>query len=360
MDPDVVTRRMKLDPGDRVLLTGANGFVGSALARALIRDGRRVVALLEPGAATRNLEGLEIERLTGDIRDLASVQRAIEGCRAAFHVAGLYRFWARNQRDFYSINVLGTRNVLAAARAAGTERVVFTSTVGTLGVHGNGDGATADEMSFPDLRHLFGSYKQSKYVAEHEVLRAAAEGLPVSIVLPTFPLGPRDTGPTPTGRLVVDFLNGRMPGYVDTVLNVVHVEDVAQGHLLALEAGAIGRGYILGGDNLTLQQLLAMLAAWSGLPAPTWRVPRGLSLAVAWCSETVQGRLLRHPPAVPLEAARMSTTRMAFDDGRARRELGYTSRPPIEGVQASAQWFLDNGYISARRTARIAAARATP
>jgi dihydroflavonol-4-reductase len=185
-------------------------------------------------------------------------------------------------------------------------------------------------------------------------LRAAAEGLPVSIVLPTFPLGPGDRVPTPSGRLVLDFLNGRMPGYVDTVLNVVHVDDVARGHILALERGAVGRSYILGGANLSLRELLGDLAAITGLPAPAWRVPRRLTLGAAWISETVEGRLLRRHPRVPLEAARMSTTRMAFDDSRARKELGYQSRPPVEAIEASARWFVENGYVPARRRAKLA------
>jgi dihydroflavonol-4-reductase len=342
-----------LERGDRVLVTGATGFIGSALTRALIGDGRRVVALLEPGVDLRNLEGLEVERLTGDIRDAASVRAAITGCRAVFHVAALYRFWARDPSDFYEINVGGTRNVLDAARAAGTERVVFTSTVGTLGLDGARSGRAADEGCYPDVSHLFGSYKRSKYVAEHEVLRAAAEGLPLSIVLPTFPLGPGDRAPTPTGRLVLDFLNGRVPGYVDTVLNVAHVDDVARGHILALERGAQGRSYILGGENLSLKQLLSELAARTGLPEPALRVPRSLSLAVAWFSDTLEGRLLRRHPAVPLEAARMSTTRMAFDDARARGELGYSPRPAVEAIEESARWFVENGYVIERRRSKV-------
>ena len=349
---------MELEPDDRVFVSGANGFVGSALTRALVSARRRVVVMVEPDADCRNLAGLSVERLTGDIRDRRSVRRALEGCRAAFHVAGLYRFWARDPHDFYAVNVDGTRNVLEAARDLGTERMVFTSTVGTLGVAAGRDGKGADEGSYPDLRHLFGAYKRSKYVAEHEVLRAAAEGLPVSVVLPTFPLGPGDRAPTPTGRLVVDFLNGRMPGYVDTVLNVVHVEDVAQGHILALEHGAVGRSYILGGENLSLHRLLFELADLTGLRRPVLRVPRSVSLGAAALSETVEGRFLRRHPAVPMEAARMSTTRMAFDDGRARHELGYTSRPAVEAIWASARWFVDHGYIKDRRAAKISWRRA--
>ncbi len=341
-----------LEKGDRILVTGASGFIGSALTRALVQDGHQVVTLVEPGGDVRNLEGLAVERVAGDLRRSSDVRDAMRGCRAVFHVAALYRFWAPRPRDFYDINVIGTRNVLEAARAAGVERTVFTSTVGTLGLE---PGAPpADETCFPDVSHLFGSYKRSKYVAEHEVLRAVAEGLPASIVLPTFPLGPGDRVPTPSGRLVLDFLNGRMPGYVDTVLNAVHVDDVARGHILALERGAVGRSYILGGTNLSLRELLADLAAVTGLRPPTWHVPRSLTLGAAWVSDTIEGRLLRRHPAIPLEAARMSTTRMAFDDSRARRELGYHSRPPAEAIEASARWFFDNGYVHRRRRSKLA------
>jgi dihydroflavonol-4-reductase len=334
----------------RVLVTGAGGFIGSAVARALVAEGRQVVGLLEPGADSRNLDGLDVEPVTGDLRDLDAVRGAVAGCASVFHVAALYRFWARDPRVFYDVNVGGTRNVLTAAREAGVGRIVYTSTVGTLGLDA---GRPATELDFPDVGHLFGSYKRSKYVAEHEVLRAAAEGLPVTLVLPTTPLGPGDRAPTPTGRIVLDFLNGRMPGYVDTVLNVVHVDDVARGHLLAHERGAIGRSYILGGENLSLQQLLAVLAERTGLPMPRWQVPRAATLAVARVSEAVEGRLLRRPPRVPLEAARMSTTRMAFDDTRARHELGYAPRPAAHALVDSAHWYVQNGYVKGRRSARI-------
>jgi dihydroflavonol-4-reductase len=203
------------------------------------------------------------------------------------------------------------------------------------------------------VRHLYGSYKRSKYVAEHEVLRAVAEGLPATLVLPTFPLGPGDRAPTPTGQLVLDFLNGRIPGYVDTVLNVVHVDDVAQGHVFALERGRVGRSYILGGENLTLQQLLAQLASLTGLPEPTIKVPRLLSLLVAAVSETVEGTLLRRHPSIPLEAARMSTSRMSFDISRARTELGYEPRPALEALESSARWFAGSGMVAGRRLQRI-------
>ena len=345
---------MNLASGDRVLVTGATGFIGSAVTRQLLTRQVEVVTLVEPGVDAANLDGLDVKQVVGDLRRPADVQQAVSGCRAVFHVAALYRFWARDPSAFYAINVEGTKNVIGASLDAGIERLVYTSTVGTLGLeHVTGSTTAADERSFPDVRHLYGSYKRSKYVAEHEVLRAIAEGLPASIVLPTFPLGPGDRAPTPTGKLVLDFLNGRMPAYVDTVLNVAHVDDVADGQVRALEVGRNGRSYILGGENLTLQQLLGQLAAITGLPAPRVKVPRSLSLAVAAVSETVEGRLLRRHPSVPLEAARMSTSQMAFDTTRARTELGYAPRPAAEALEASARWFAASGRVSERRLRRI-------
>ena len=335
-----------LGAGDRVLVTGANGFIGSAVVRELIRQQCNVVAMIEPGTATANLGGLEVETLECDLRDAVGVREAVDGCRAVFHVAAVYRFWAPDPKVFYDVNVHGTRNLVDAASASAVERVVYTSTVGTLGLDTLETGKGADERSYPDLRHLFGSYKRSKYVAEHEVLRAAAEGLPTTIVLPTFPLGPGDRSPTPTGRVVVEYLNGRIPGYVDTVFNVVHVDDVARGHVLAFNRGAQGRSYILGGENLTMIQLLSEMASLTGRRPPSIRVPRRLSLSVAWLSEAVEGRLLRRAPTVPLEATRMSATKMAFDDSRARAELGYTSRPPSEAIADATRWFVQNGYVT--------------
>lgn len=333
-----------------VLVTGAGGFIGSAITRALLDDGEQVVAFVEPGADSAALDGLDVQQVPGDLRDADAVRKAVTGASSVFHVAALYRFWARDSRDFYDINVGGTRNVLTAARDTSVERMVYTSTVGTLGLDHD---RPATELDYPDVGHLFGGYKRSKYVAEHEVLRAAAEGLPVSLVQPTLPLGPGDRAPTPSGRLVLDFLNGRMPGYVDTVLNPVHVDDVARGHLLVRDRGHVGRSYILGSENLTMQQLLAELAACTGLPAPRLRAPRTAVLAAAWLSDTVEGRLLRRTPRVPLEAARMSTTRMAFDDTRARDELGYAPRPARQALADSARWYADNGYVEAKRLARI-------
>jgi len=342
-----------LDRGDRVLITGAAGFIGSALTRELCGRDAHVVALVEPGRDRRNLDGLDVEEVTADLRDAAAVTKAADGCRAVFHVAALYRFWARDPESFYAINVEGTRNVLAGARKAESERFVYTSTVGTLGLQGATQSRPVDETSYAHVDHLFGLYKQSKYVAEHEVLRAGAEGLPVTLVQPTTPVGPRDRGPTPTGKTVLEFLNGHIPAFVDTTLNIVDVEDVAHGHVLAAERGGPGRSYILGGENLSLQEVLATLGAATGLPAPTRRVPSGLALAVARTSELVEGRLLHRAPSIPLEAAKMSTTQMSFDDTRARTEIGYTSRTALGALEHAARWFAQNGYVRPERLARF-------
>jgi dihydroflavonol-4-reductase len=341
---------VNLATGDRAVVTGAAGFIGSRITRQLLDRGLDVVALLEPGADRRTIDGLDVETRTVDVRDRDAVIKAVSDARVVFHTAALYRFWARDPALFYDVNVGGTLNVIEGATRGGVEKVVYTSTVGTLGLH---DGHQADETSFADVSHLFGGYKRSKYVAEHEVLRAAAQGLPVSLVMPTFPLGPGDRAPTPTGQLVLDFLNGKIPGYVDTALNVAHVDDVAAGHILAAEQGATGRSYILGGENKSLQQLLADMAASAGLPAPRLHVPRALAMGFAHASEFVEGRLLRRQPFVPLEAARMSTTTMVFDDARARTELGYAPRPAKEAIRASVEWFVDTGMVTPRRRAKI-------
>lgn len=342
-----------LVPGDRVAVTGAAGFIGSAITRRLLERGASVVAVAEPSGDPRNVSDLDVEIRSADVRDAHAVRRAIRGCRFVFHAAALYDFWAKDPSIFYSVNVQGTRNVLEAAVAAGAERIVYTSTVGTLGLDGTATGHAATEDSVADVSHLFGHYKRSKYVAEHEALRAAAQGAPISLVLPTFPLGPRDHRPTPTGKVVVDFLNARIPGYVDTAMNVAHVDDLAAGHLLALERGRIGRSYIVGGTNISMRELLALLATVSGLPPVTRRVPSSLALAASVVSEIVEGRVLRRPPSLPLEAVRMSTTSMIFDDARARDELGYTSRPPSVAIEDAVRWFVDNGYVKPARRARL-------
>ncbi len=336
-----------------MVITGASGFIGSAVARAVHARGAHVVALVQPGDDCPNLESIDPERVVADIRDSAAVRDACAGARYVFHLAAIYRFWARDPRVFYEVNVGGTLNVLAAVRAAGCERLVYTSTVGVLGLGtapgAAREGAPSDEACYADIGHLAGPYKGSKYVAEHEVLRACAEGLDACLVLPTFPLGPGDVAPTPTGKVVLDFLNGQMPAFADTALNVAHVDDLAVGHVAALERGGKGRSYILGGENMPMRAILATLADYCGLPVPRLRVPRGLTLTAGAASTLIQGRLLRREPRVPLEAARMSATRMTFSDERSRAEIGYTSRPAREAITESARWFVAHGYVTARR-----------
>jgi dihydroflavonol-4-reductase len=348
-----VTGPVTIEPGDRVVITGAAGFIGSAVARAVQARGATIVAVVEPGANDRNLEGIVAERAVADIRDVAAVRAACAGARFVFHLAAIYRFWARDPRIFYDVNVGGTLNVLAAARAAACERLVFTSTVGVLGVGGTRGAESADETRYAHIAHLYGSYKGSKYAAEHEVLRACAQGQDLCIVLPTFPLGPGDTRPTPTGKVALDFLNGKMPAFADTAMNVAHVDDLALGHIAALERGGTGRSYILGGENLSMRAILQTLADYTGLPMPRLQVPRRLILTAGAASTLIEGRLLRREPHVPLEGARMSSAKMIFKDERARAEIGYTSRPAREAIRQSARWFADNGYVAAHRRAAI-------
>jgi ornithine--oxo-acid transaminase len=343
-----------IEPGDRVVISGAAGFIGSAVVRAVQAKGAQIVALVEPGADARNLRGIpDIERVSVDIRDGKAVRAAFEGARYAFHLAAVYRLWARDARVFQDVNVGGTLNVIDAVLAAGCERLVYTSTVGVLGLSKTRSGEPADETSYADIAHLYGYYKRTKFEAEHEVLRAAGEGLNVTIAMPTFPLGPGDVAPTPTGKFVLDFLNGKMPAFVDTAMNVCHVDDLARGHVAALEHGRTGRSYILGGENLSMREILQALADCCGLPMPRLEVPRSLVVTAGVASTLIEGRLLRREPRVPLEGARMATTKMIFNDDRARAEIGHKSRPARLAIEDSARWFTDNGYVSANRLSTI-------
>ena len=343
-----------LGDGDVVAVTGAAGFIGSAVVRALLDRGSQVRCLVEPGRLSPNLDGLDVEIIAVDVRNERGVRAAMKGAHHCFHIAALYGFWPLDDSVFYEVNVEGSRTVVRAAWEAGCQRIIYTSTVATigLGAAAAGRGATEDDVAHVD--HLFGAYKQTKYVAEHEVLRLGAQGAPVVIVQPTFPVGPGDERPTPTGRVILDFLLGRMPGYVQTSFNVAHVDDLAQGHLLAAERGRLGSSYICGGENMAMDELLRELDRISGIRFRDRRVPGSLALAAGWLSTSVEGRLLRREPAVPFEGARMSTTTMRFDDGRAREELGYMSRPAPEALRAAVEWFVEGDYLPDAQAAAIA------
>ena len=342
-----------LGPGDRVVVTGAAGFIGSAVTRALLARGVDVVALVEPGAPAGNLDSLDVQRRVADITDPASLAGVFTGARACFHLAAKFGFWPKDPTSFYDVNVRGSQHVVRAASDAGVERIVYTSTVATLGLWHTKDGRPSNEDDVADLSHLYGNYKRSKYVAEHEVLRLCAQGAPVVLVLPTMPHGPFDHRPTPSGKVVLDYLNAKMPGYVDTAMNVAHVDDLATGHLLAFERGRNGRSYICGGDNVSMRELLSTLATVTGLPRADRRFPSRLPLVVGRVAQMVQGDLLRREPFVPYEAAQMATTAMTFDDTRARVELGYQSRPAAEALYDSARWFVEHGYVRTDRVAQL-------
>jgi dihydroflavonol-4-reductase len=339
----------------KTLVTGATGFLGSHIARQLAARGEPVRVLVRPSSDTRAIDGLEAERFLGDLRDAASLDRALAGVTHVFHVAADYRLWARNPQEIYESNVTGTRNLLEAARRAGVEKFVYTSTVATIAVPRK-DGLP-DESTQSTVGEMIGHYKRSKFAAEQCALRAAEAGLPVVIVNPTTPVGPGDWKPTPTGKIIVDFLNGRMPGYVDTGLNFVPVEDCAAGHLLAAERGRIGERYILGGRNLTLKEMLDMLAAISGLRAPRWKFPHALAFAAAWGETVVSGAFGREP-RIPLEGVRMARHKMFVDASKATRELGF-SYGPIEGaLERAVRWYEANGYVAARGAPAVARAQA--
>ena len=329
----------------RALVSGATGFVGAAVARALLREGWQVRALARAGSDRSNLESLPLEIAVGDLNDPASLESAVADCRALFHAAADYRLGARDPQQLYRTNVEGTRNILAAARRAGVERSVYTSSVATMGIPV--DGSPGDEATPVELDAMIGHYKRSKFLAERAVLEEARAGLAVIIVNPSTPVGPGDVKPTPTGQVVLDAACGRMPAYVDTGLNIVHVDDVARGHLLAFERGVVGERYILGGKDMTLREILAQIARLVGREPPRVRLPYGAVLPIAYIAEAfsrVSGRAGR----VTLEGVRMSRKRMFFSSAKAQRELGYTWRPPLEAFADAVQWFRERGLIPGR------------
>lgn len=327
----------------RVLVTGATGFVGGAVARALLRAGREVRLIVRPAADRRNIRDLPVEIYHGDVTDLDSLRRATSGCAQVYHVAALYKLWVRRKREIYESNVTGTENVLKAARECDVEKIIYTSSVATLGLPK--DGSPGDEETPVSLSDMVGHYKRSKYLAEQVARTYIQEGLPIVIVNPSTPVGEADIKPTPTGKIIVDFLNGKMPAYVDTGLNLVDVEDVAVGHLLAAEKGKIGERYILGNENLTLQQILFLLAEITGRPAPRFQAPYLFALGVAYVDAAVARLIPGREPLVPPVGVKLSRKKMFFDPTKAIRELGLPQTPVREALQKAVVWFARNGYL---------------
>ena len=332
---------MALSPG-LCLLTGGTGFVGSALLRVLLEAGHLVRVLVRPNSDRRNLGGLGVELAEGSLEDSQSLARAVGGCRYLFHVAADYRLWVPDRAAMLRTNVEGTRDLLTAAISAGVERVVYTSSVATLGLVPEG---SADEETPSSIDDMIGPYKQSKFLAEEVVRRLVTEhGLPAVIVNPSTPLGARDVKPTPTGRLILEAARGRMPGYVDTGLNIVHVDDVAAGHLAAAETGRIGERYILGGENISLKRILAEVARLVGARPPHVRVPYSVAYPVAIGAELV-ARATSREPFITVDGVRMARKRMYFSSSKACRELGYRPRPAREAIADAVAWFRANGYF---------------
>jgi dihydroflavonol-4-reductase len=323
-------------------ITGATGFLGSHVARVLEEQGADLRLLVRAGSDTRNLDGLRGERLAGDLRDPASLEKAIAGCEVVFHVAADYRLWVRDPAQMYRSNVEGTRVLLRLARKHGVRRVVYTSSVATMGFRMNGH--PADEDSPVSLRDMIGHYKRSKFLAEEVAVAASGEGTDVIIVNPTTPVGERDIKPTPTGRIVVDFLKKKFPAYVDTGLNLVDVTACARGHVAALERGKTGERYILGGENLTLKQILDKLAVITGLPSPKVRLPYAVALATGVVDEMLIGRILGREPRVTIDAVRMGRKRMFVSSAKAERDLGWQIVAVDGALRRAVAWFHDKDY----------------
>ncbi|HEU4754540.1 MAG TPA: hopanoid-associated sugar epimerase, partial [Armatimonadota bacterium] len=324
----------------------ATGFVGSRVARKLVQRGEPVRCLVRKSSILRNLEGLPVETVVGDLQDAESLASAMRGCDTVYHVAADYRLWSRDPRELYRSNVDGTRNLMAAAEREGCARVVYCSTVGALGIPK--DGTPGTETTPVTEQEMVGHYKRSKFQAEQEALKAAARGVPVVIVNPSTPVGPNDIKPTETGRVITRFLNDEMPAFMDTGLNLVDVDDVAEGHLLAAEKGRIGEKYILGNRDMTLQQILECLAGLTGKRAPRARIPYGFALTVASVNEFFVGALAGREPGIPVEGVRMARKKMFFDPGKAVRELGLPQTPVEEALESAIRWFNDNGYVRRR------------
>ena len=330
-----------------ILVTGASGFVGSAVLRHLVEKGLKARALVRPTSERKNLEGVDAEVATGDLTEPETLAPALDGCDGLFHVAADYRLWTRDPAPMFAANVDGTRNILLAAKAAGVIRMVYTSSVATLGF--DPGGGPADEETPVSFDDMIGSYKKSKFLAEAEVRRLIADlALPLVIVNPSTPVGPRDIKPTPTGRMLVEAALGRIPAYVDTGLNVVHVDDVAAGHLLAFEKGEAGERYILGGENMALGRILGEIARLRGRAGPRIRIPHGLVLPLAYGAEAWTRLSGGDVPFVTVDELRMARKKMFYSSDKARRRLGYAPRPARQALADAIDWFASNGYFGAK------------
>ena len=326
------------------LVTGATGFVGAAVLRRLLARGETLRVLTREASDRRNIAGLEVEVAGGDLTDRASLTRAVRGCAALYHVAADYRLWVPDPEAIYRVNVEGSRDLLLAAAEAGVSRMVYTSSVATLGL--NRDGSPADETTPVGLGDMIGHYKRSKFLAEQEVRRLIADdGLPVVIVNPSTPVGPRDVKPTPTGRMVLEAAAGRMPAFVDTGLNLVHVDDVAAGHLLAFELGRIGERYVLGGSDMTLAEILAAITRLTGRRPPKVRIPHNAILPLAYGAEAWARLRGKGEPFVTVDGVKMAKKKMFFSSAKAGKELGYQARPPEAALADAVQWFREQGYL---------------
>jgi dihydroflavonol-4-reductase len=326
----------------KCFLTGATGFLGSHVARQLLSRGAQLRLLVRPTSRLDNIADLPAERVVGDLRDPQSLRTGMSGCEFVFHVAADYRLWSRNGQELYDSNVEGTRNVLAAARDSGVRRVIYTSSVATMGFGNNG--RLTDEKTPVTLSNMIGDYKRSKFMAEQLAIEAARRGQNVVVVNPTTPIGERDIKPTPTGRIVVDFLRRKFPAYVETGLNLVDVADCAQGHLLAMEKAVPGERYILGGENLTLKQILDKLAAITGLPSPKIKLPYAVAYATGVVDTLVSGTIMRREPRVTLDSVRMGRKKMFITSAKAERELGWNPGPVDGALRRAVEWFQANGY----------------
>ena len=328
----------------KAFVTGATGFVGSHVARFLAGQGAELRLLVRPSSPTANLEGIAGERVTGDLREPESLRTAMAGCEAVFHVAADYRLWAPEPHEMYRSNVEGTRNIIQLAQQSGVRRVIYTSSVATMGFTSNGH--LADESSPVGLGDMIGHYKRSKFQAEQIALEAGRSGADVVVVNPTTPVGEQDIKPTPTGRIIVDFLKRKFPAYVDTGLNLVDVAEVARGQVAALEKGRRGERYILGGENLTLKQILDKLGAITGLPSPRVKLPYAVAMATGILDTAVTGLLLRREPRVTVDAVRMGRKKMFVSSAKAEHELGWKIVPVDDALRRAVEWFRGHGYVA--------------